>query len=105
MMRSISSAETALGSTECRQVRTEGTAPMSPAGMTPVLVRKRRNARISRNGLPATDRLKFGSFASNEINDGVRAELLPFDLGMTKTLIQEPTSVEEVITTTSRSTA
>jgi hypothetical protein len=30
---------------------------------------------------------------------------LPFDLSMTKTLIQKPTSVEEIITTTSRSTA
>jgi len=58
-----------------------------------------------RNRLSTTDRLQFGSFASNEINDGVRAELLPFDLSMTKTLIQKPTSVEEIITTTSRSTA
>jgi hypothetical protein len=51
-MRSISSAETALGNTECRQVRTEGTAPVSPAGMTPVLVKKRRNARIAVTGCP-----------------------------------------------------
>src|ERR1700693_855733 len=58
-----------------------------------------------RNRLPTADRLQFGGFASNEINDGVRAELLPFDLSMTKTLIQESTSVEEIITTTSRSTA
>ena len=70
-----------------------------------MLIRKRRNARISRNGLPATDWLEFGSFAANEINYSIRAKLLPFDLGMTKTLIQEPTSVEEVITTTSGSTA
>jgi hypothetical protein len=49
--------------------------------------------------------LEFDSFAPNEINYSIRAEFLPFDLGMTKTLIQEPTSVQEVITTTSGRTA
>src|ERR1700757_5077645 len=34
----------------------------------------------SRNGLPATDWLEFGSFAPNEINYSIRAKLLPFDL-------------------------
>src|SRR6516162_7052054 len=57
------------------------------------------------NGLPATDWLEFGSFAPNKIKYSIRAEFLPFDLGTTKTLIQEPASVEEVITTTSGSTA
>jgi hypothetical protein len=41
-----------------------------------------------RNRLSTTDRLQFGSFASDEIDDGVHAELLPLDLSMTKTLIQ-----------------
>jgi hypothetical protein len=48
--------------------------------------------------------LEFGGFAPNEINYSIRAELLPFDLGMTKTLIQESASIEEVIATTSGST-
>jgi hypothetical protein len=51
-MRSISSAETALGNPECRQVRTKGTAPVSPAGTTPLLVKKRRKARIAETGCP-----------------------------------------------------
>jgi hypothetical protein len=43
--------------------------------------------------LPAADRLQFRSFALNEVNYGIRVELLPFDLGMTKALIQEPTGI------------
>src|SRR5690348_5467010 len=58
-----------------------------------------------RNRLPTTDRLQFGRFTANEINDGVGPELLPFDLSLTKTLLQQPTSVEQIITPTSRRTA
>ena len=103
-MRSISSAETALGNTECRQVRT-GNCADKPCRNDSGAGQEAQECAHSRNGLPATPWLEFGGFAPNQINYGIRAKVLPFDLGMTKTLIQEPTSVEEVITTTSRSTA
>jgi hypothetical protein len=61
MMRSTLSTETALGSVECRQVRTEGTAPASPAGTTPALVKKRKNARMAVTGCPQLTGCSFAA--------------------------------------------
>jgi hypothetical protein len=49
--------------------------------------------------------LQLRGFASNEVNYGIRIELLPCDFGAAKTLIQEPAGVPEVVAASSWRTA
>src|SRR6202041_2245113 len=52
---------------------------------------KTQKGAYGRHRLPTTDWLQFGRFTTNELHDRVPAEALPFNLGIPKTLLQQPT--------------